>query len=156
MKPRNCDKKADNIYLFFEGEYLDFQYRKIGLIEAKGDRYAGSTELLNFLKYEAWKNCANGIIHISDNYVSREEGMLFSESSREEYTAKTYNGIAVEITMDSAFLAKYGNEVDTAFVGYIREELADQEKEYKSDVTISVVGVLIGIIVAVVAVVAGA
>ncbi len=59
-------KKADKIYLFFQGEPIDFNYRKIGLIESQGHRYANNALKLDIMKYQAWNNYANAIINISD------------------------------------------------------------------------------------------
>ena len=33
----NCDTTPENVTLFFEGEKIDFEYEKIGLIEIQGE-----------------------------------------------------------------------------------------------------------------------
>ena len=48
-----CTERANKIYMFFEGEKIDFTYKKIGLVEAQGNNYALNNKVINHLKYSA-------------------------------------------------------------------------------------------------------
>ncbi|MGD9900194.1 MAG: hypothetical protein AB7T22_13815 [Calditrichaceae bacterium] len=135
-----CDKKADKIYLFFEGEQLDFEYKKIGLVEANGDASASNAKVFNHLRYQAWKNCANGIINISDGYKNRDQGVLLSPETRDTYSSKVFKGIAVKIKTDSAFISMYGADVDTSFVNYVLNDVNKVMKEKDDQVNHSIIG----------------
>ncbi len=138
-----CDKKADKIYLFFEGEQLDFEYKKIGLVEANGHASASNAKVFNHLRYQAWKNCANGIINISDGYRNREEGIFFSPETKETYSSKVFKGIAVKIKTDSAFISMYGADTDTSFVNYVIKDHDKVMEEKNRQVNQSIIGGLV-------------
>jgi hypothetical protein len=84
-----------DVALLFEGEKIDFEYEKKGMIEVRGDRYANDAELLEKIKKLAKSKCCNTIINLKKSYISRESGILFSSEPEEHYTAIAYNGIAV-------------------------------------------------------------
>jgi hypothetical protein len=93
--PTTCATLPENVDLFFEGEKIDFEYEKQGLIEVQGDRYANDAELLEKLKKLAKSKCCNAIINLKKNYIDRESGFVFSNEPTEKYSAISYFGIAV-------------------------------------------------------------
>lgn len=104
---QNCSKKADNIYSVYRSEKIDLKLDTIGTIEViAGENYTNK-EILDMLKYEAWKNCANGIVSVPD----------ILKSNVTVKTKKSISCYAVKISQDSAFISKYGNQKDTSFVG---------------------------------------
>ncbi len=93
--PTTCATLPKNVDLFFEGEKIDFEYEKQGLIEVQGDRYANDAELLEKLKKMAKSKCCNAIINLKKNYIDRESGFVFSNEPTEKYSAISYFGIAI-------------------------------------------------------------
>jgi hypothetical protein len=148
----NSIEKDSSIYLFYNGEQLDFQYRKIGEVESEGSEYASNTEVLNYLKYKAWENGANGLINIKSDYKNREQGVLFNSESEDIYNSKYYSAIAVKIAVDSAFLAKYGNGTDTTFVTEVKNYRSKQGQRTSNQIVTSFLGGILGVILVIIAV----
>lgn len=147
-----CGDKPDRVYLFFEGEKVDFEYQKIGLIEVEGNDNAYDDKLINHLKYQAWQNCADAIIGIETDYKSRESGQLFDRSNARQYSSKVMSGIAVKVKKDSAFNSKYRVPADTSFVDFVKKEQEDNNERFDNQMGLSfILGILIvfAIIVAV-------
>ena len=144
IERNNLVTKSDNIYLFFNGESIDFKYKKIGLIECQGDQYSKNGVVLDHFKYQAWKNNANAIINITDGRTIRETGTLM-DSTPDRYLSKVYKGIAVAIDIDSAFIAKYGNEADTTFITHVRELNRAHNEKQEGRFFTSIFATLLGI-----------
>ncbi|WP_299674192.1 hypothetical protein [uncultured Tenacibaculum sp.] len=115
IKNENCNEKPKLMYLFFEGEELPFNYEKLGVLEVEGERYASNSEVLEELKREAWGKCANGLIKINSGYKEREQGVVFVSETEETYRAKFYTAIAVKISLNEDFIAKYGEGLPVTF-----------------------------------------
>ena len=62
----SCPQGSDRMYLFFEGEPIDYTYKKLGIVEAEAGNSVSTWQMLNCLKYEAWNNCANAVIAITE------------------------------------------------------------------------------------------
>lgn len=139
IRQNNNSEKAKYIYLFYEGEKLNFDYIKIGEIETDGEKYANNSEILDHIKYEAWKHNANGLINIKSGYRSRTQGRILSDDE-EVYQSKYYKAIAVNIKTDSTFLAKYGSPVDTTFVSKFEKYKKQKSKESQDEFTFSIIG----------------
>lgn len=92
----SCKQVPDKVTLLFEGEKIDFEYEKQGMIEVQGDRFATDAELLERLKKLAKSKCCDVIINLKKNYVNRESGLLFTSEPTDQYSAITYFGLAVK------------------------------------------------------------
>lgn len=94
-----CLKSDIDVKLFFEGEPINFEYERVGLIEANGASSANDKEVIDELKKEAKRKCCDAVIGIRNSQVQREEGLLFITEEKDEYKYKsiTYSGIAVKI-----------------------------------------------------------
>jgi len=148
----NCIKRSDKIHVFFEGEPIDFEYQKIGIVESVGGEYSTDEEILNQLKYSALNNCADGIISVSTGYKNRVIGTTFVEGSEQNYNSKYYHGIAIKINMDSTFIEKYGNgEFKENFVPQVEQKLNSEQDWTVFQVTASTIGLIVIIIAAFVA-----
>lgn len=90
-----CDTISQNIELFFEGEKINFEYEKIGLIEIKGEYSSTNDELIEEVKKMAKSKCCDAVINLKKNYVERDKILLFTDVPNEKYTSTIYNGIAV-------------------------------------------------------------
>lgn len=142
-----CNEKADRMYLFFEGEPIDYTYERIGLVEANGDQYTKDEVVLDYLKYEAWNACANAIININRDFKTREEGyVLDNKDDIDLYDATVFSGLAVRIHTDSAFVAKYGTGLDTSFKQAVVEDTNQRIKEANRLGTIYTVSIVLGLI----------
>lgn len=129
----DCQVKADAVPLFFQGENLDFNYQKIALIEVEGEKEHLDIELLNWLKYHAWSNCANGIINVEKVHlkVAGSASTGFDEEESLYGDKKIYQGIAVNIQKDSTFVKKYGDSTDLSFVEVIALEQNNETNNRK-------------------------
>lgn len=145
-----CDSLPANVHLFFEGETINFDYEQVGFIEATGKKYASDQEVLNHLRYEAWQNCADGIVGIKKVYRGREQGTLFNDASEETYEAPVFTGLAVRIKRDSMFVAKYGHRTDTTFITQVRKERTKESNKTSNQFTFSILGTLAVVIFALV------
>lgn len=144
----DCDDKAERMYLFFEGEPIDYEYERIGLVEAKGNRYSSDELLMGYLKNEAWNACANAIINIKKDYQVREEGsILDDDDERDYYDATIISGLAVRIDTNFAFLEKYGGGLDTSFRQEVSNDMKQQANESDTQIVLSIVLGLVGLIV---------
>lgn len=94
-----CLKSATEVKLFFEGEPINFEYERIGLIEVNGSSSANDKEVIDELKKEAKKKCCDAVIGIRNSQVEVGQGLLFITEEKDEYKYKsiTYSGIAVKI-----------------------------------------------------------
>jgi hypothetical protein len=92
----NCEVVPGNVELLFEGEKIDFEYEKVGLVEVQGEITSNDAELLEKIKMLAKSKCCDVIINLKKSYTSRESGVIFSDEPDRKYSAITYYGIAVK------------------------------------------------------------
>jgi hypothetical protein len=105
--------------LFFDGEPITFEYTKIGLIEVKGDPNTSTTDLLNHLKYEAFKNGGDAVIVVKDGYATRQSGVIFSKTPPTNYTSHIFSGIAIKIKKSLDLIDQSSNN-DTTFISKVK------------------------------------
>lgn len=96
QKDIKCNYIPEKVDLYFEGEKIDFEYEKLGVIEVTGQQYANDAEMLEKLKKLAKEKCCDAIINLKRGYVDRERGMAFSSEPTEKYSAITYFGLGVK------------------------------------------------------------
>ncbi len=119
----DCKGKAHNIFLFFEGETTDFDYRKVGLVQVS---YALDEEMVyQLMKQEAWEQCGNVLLQVKK--VSQPEVYTDSNGDVSTRNHTYYTGIVAQIDESSAFWQKHRNEVDTSFLAYNRK--SDEQLE---------------------------
>lgn len=94
-KTINCEKKPENIELVFEGEKVNFEYDKVGLIEVQGESFSNDKEILEKIKLLAKNNCCDAIINLKRDRTNRQSGLLFTTEYDRNYSAITFHGIAV-------------------------------------------------------------
>ena len=121
-----CLEKPNHVHLFFGGETIDFDYEKVGFVEAGGEGQDSNATTLNYLKYQAWQHCADAVIQVEKNYKYREESS--SDRSGGVYSDAVFTGVAVKVQRDSAFIAKYERRTDTTFAAFVRKEQLRNEK----------------------------
>jgi hypothetical protein len=143
-----CKLPAKHVLLFFDGEPIDFKYDKIGLVEAEGAENVSNEKVLDYLKYEAWKNCADAIIKVKPGYKDREQGTLFDKDSERVYASKVFSGLAVRIQRDST----YKEHIDTAFVSRVRKDDEQANKKTSNQTGFSFLSAIICIVVVIVVV----
>jgi len=90
-----CTTPPEQVGLFFEGEKIDFDYVKIGLIQVEGTMDTPQKELITKLKKGAQSKCADAIIGIKKVYQTREKGLLFTDVKPEVYSSEVFYGVAV-------------------------------------------------------------
>lgn len=91
----NCETTPENVTLFFEGEKVDFEYEKIGLIEIQGEYSSTEAELIEEVKKMAKSKCCDIVINLKKSYIDRDKKLLFTDVPDKKYTSIVYNGIAV-------------------------------------------------------------
>jgi hypothetical protein len=109
---RNCNKKANAIFLFFEGEQTNFSYSKIALLHVN-ETFDEQT-VYNLMKEKAFDLCGNAIINIKTVYTP--EIYTDRENKLQSRNIKSYTGIVVSIDENSDFLRKNNAIVDTGFL----------------------------------------
>jgi len=97
IKPAITKEQIDSVLIFVEGEKLDFEFEKVGIIEVIGAEHSYDEDLILEIKKVAVSRDCNAIINFSKNYTNRESGILFSKEPLKTYSSKTYGGIAVKI-----------------------------------------------------------
>lgn len=97
LKPEILKQQIDSVLIFVEGEKLNFEFEKVGLIEIQGAQNSYDEDLILDLKKETIRRDCDAIINFQKNYTDREAGILFSKEPLRKYTSKTYGGIAVKI-----------------------------------------------------------
>lgn len=141
-----CEQKSSNLYLFVEGENIDFEYEKIGLIEVQSGQFATSEEAFDELKYQVWNNCANGIINIEQSSTLRETGTTFVDNE-EMYSSYVVTGVAVRITEDDDFIiVNEKNRVSLDFVEKVEGRKNKEMKKANAEGTMSVIAIIAGAI----------
>ena len=107
-----CTQPSQELYIFTEGESIEFDYVNIGMIEVQGGEFASLEEVFEALKNEAKRNCANAIIHIKQSTTVRETGVVFDDPSEEDlYTSSVLTGIAIKVEIDEHFREKYASRL---------------------------------------------
>ena len=86
----------ENVELVFEGEKINFEYEKIGLLEVQGNQSSNHAELIESVKKYAQKKCCDAVINLKIGYVNREKGFLFTDDKLTNYSAKVFIGILVK------------------------------------------------------------
>ncbi|UPT69598.1 MAG: hypothetical protein M0D53_10495 [Flavobacterium sp. JAD_PAG50586_2] len=94
-KTINCETPPQNIELVFDGEKVNFEYDKVGLIEVQGESFSNDKEVLEKIKALAKTNCCDAIINLKRDRTNRESGLLFTTEYDHSYSAITFHGIAV-------------------------------------------------------------
>jgi hypothetical protein len=89
--------ETDAVLVYIEGEKLDFEFEKIGLIEVQGGQNSYEEDLMVDIKKLTLERHCDAIINFKKNYTDRESGILFSNEPLKKYTSKTFSGIAVKI-----------------------------------------------------------
>ena len=119
-----CSQKPQKVDLYFAGENVQFEYEKVGLVEALGGESASPQEVLDYLKYEAWRNCADAIIGIETNSATRERDTPFLTETQ-QYRSRVYSGLAVKYKS----MPLRPIQTDTSFLKTIRNNDAAQKKD---------------------------
>ena len=95
LKTIKCETQPENVELVFEGEKVNFEYDKVGLIEVQGESFSNDKEVLEKIKALAKTNCCDDIINIKRDRTNRESGLLLTTEYDHSYSAITFHGIAV-------------------------------------------------------------
>ncbi|MFT3687380.1 MAG: hypothetical protein QM783_21070 [Phycisphaerales bacterium] len=64
VKTINCETQPQNVELVFEGEKVNFEYEKVGLIEVQGDWASNDKEVMEKITALAKTNCCDAIINL--------------------------------------------------------------------------------------------
>ncbi|BCY28271.1 hypothetical protein [Flavobacterium okayamense] len=100
LRTLNCDTISTKIDLYFDGEKIDFEYEKIGLIEIQGNYSSKDAELIEEVKKIASSKCCDAVINLKKSYIDRDEKLLFTDVPDKKYTSIVFNGIAVRKLKD--------------------------------------------------------
>jgi len=136
-----CNEKATKIHAFFQGETINFEYEKVGLLELR-ENFINHSEAYDILKYVAWNNCANGIINLREEYVS-----VYNSSTETYENIKYYKGIAVKIDVNSDYFKKHAQENDLSFVGAVEKTNERVTESGRTQIGLGLFAVVIGGIV---------
>lgn len=139
------------VLLVFDGEALDCGVRRLGHIEVQGGQGAATSDLLEHLKFEAFKHGANVVVGVHDNYVQRKTGKLFSKTEPEVYSSHIFTGIAGRIP-DSVFQTRVA-KTDTSYIRRIIRADAAESRRSVNEIWLSFFAVIftIGLLIYLVA-----
>jgi hypothetical protein len=135
-----CQDKPTYIHLFFEGEKIDFDYEKVGLIESTSSGTSFTEAILDDMKYQAWQNCADGIIQIKKTQKYWESSAVTDSNHvrNDVYNTTSFTGIAVRILPDATISKKYENKIDTSFISRVHAN-QEQKKQVQKKAVSSVI-----------------
>jgi len=112
----SCKVRQKNVFLFFEGDSVNFIYKSLGFVELTCKEVKDEKEAKDRLKLLAYQNCSNAIVGIKTQTLTRNYGNGYRTGSK-TYVAKTYEGVCVRIASDSLYKSnKLGNSQDLTFV----------------------------------------
>lgn len=94
-KPVNCETQPENVELVFEGEKVNFDYEKIGVIEVQGEWTSTDKQMLDKITALAKSKCCDAIINLKRDRSDRQAGVIFDPKYNHNYSAITFHGIAV-------------------------------------------------------------
>jgi hypothetical protein len=92
----NCEVQPENVELVFEGEKVNFEYEKVGMIEVEGEWSSTDQQIMDKIKALAKTKCCDAIINLKRDRTDRQSGLLFKPEYDHNYSAITYHGIAVK------------------------------------------------------------
>ena len=117
-----CQESSNSVDLFFTDDIADFKYTKLAYVKAEANYEDEPAEsILNRLKCEARKNCANGIINIRRELKRERVGNQFQDMTM-------YSGIAITVNNEGYNTSAYLNAPDASF---IPQDVSGKEKENK-------------------------
>jgi uncharacterized protein YbjQ (UPF0145 family) len=108
----HCVNRPQTMYVFFEGEQVDFKYKRVGQVQIVGNHQTSPADVLNLLQQSAANKCANVIIGVRSGSTYRD--ISYTESPI-EHQSLTMSGLAVQVEEDSIFLQKYGHLANSTF-----------------------------------------
>ncbi|MCT4637383.1 MAG: hypothetical protein N4A72_06710 [Bacteroidales bacterium] len=132
--------KTAEIYLIDETTDSIINYTQIATVKAMGGYKSSDENVMNYLKYEAWKLGANGLTAIIKDTETREKGRLLSDKEPDYYQATVYRGLAIKIDKDSAFIKRYGAVGDTTFIKRVKQDVKKEKKRNSNQVSASLIG----------------
>ncbi|MEO9802911.1 MAG: hypothetical protein ABJF04_06670 [Reichenbachiella sp.] len=141
-----CKSRAEKMYLFFEGEKAEFNYEVIGLVKVTGRKNSNGDEVLDHLKYEAWTNCANAIINITSETVTKP--YINTELTlTDSYSVSAFSGLAILVSEDAIFRQEYQNKaVEIDFIQQVESQLKSDKSKHQTGESVGIL-LLIGAIV---------
>lgn len=92
----DCPTPPEEVQLLFEGEQINFEYERIGLIEIQAEYTGKEADQLKTLSNLAKSKCCDAIIGIKKGYVTREMGLVFTAEPYQTFQAVSFSGIAVK------------------------------------------------------------
>ena len=106
----DCLNPSLELYIFTDGEIVDFEYASIGILEIQGGEYSSLEEVFGELKKEAKRNCANAVINVKQSTTLRETEVLFDDPDEGDlYTASVLTGLAVSVEIDDEFRTRHAS-----------------------------------------------
>ncbi|MCL9804996.1 hypothetical protein NAT51_05670 [Flavobacterium amniphilum] len=94
----NCLNSTLEVNLLFEGEPVNFEYERIGLIESEGGIDSNDEDVLKELKARAKEKCCDMVIGVKKGKGQTEAGLLFITDFEKshKYSTIIYSGIGVK------------------------------------------------------------
>ncbi|MBN2011693.1 hypothetical protein JW960_20355 [candidate division KSB1 bacterium] len=126
--------------IYFDGVDVKREYEQIGFVEAIGSEYSSNDEILNYLKYKAYKNGADAVIQVKNNYINREEGLLIDNEDDDVYTAKVFSGVAIKY-LDGTDV-NVGLRQDTSFVNYVELDMKKNADKTEKQIILSLIFII--------------
>ena len=94
----NCLNSTMEVSLLFDGEPINFEYERVGLIESEGGIDSNDEDVLKELKKRSKEKCCDMVIGVKKGKGQTEAGLLFITDFEKSHKYNTiiYSGIAVK------------------------------------------------------------
>lgn len=117
----NIKDRANNIEVYFDGEPINFEYDRVGIVNVRLSSAVDRSHLISHLKYEAWKNGANALIAVKIGDLSNVSGT--------KHITTSYIPVISGIAIRKLLKPEQASIVDTSFITVVK---VDQKLEEKS------------------------
>ncbi len=102
----------EDVDVFYEGDSLSFNYKKIGFVTAHGEQQIPDSLIINRLKYNSYLLCGNGVTEVVKSNI------LINN-----YTYKQFSANSVRIEKDSTYYNQYPPQNDFSFYHFSKNDI---------------------------------
>jgi len=142
--PQDSDvPKSDEFYMFYHGENIDFRYEIISELNVTGGTHSDQSNVMVYLKQNAWSLGANGLINVETSMAERFLGRTDSEENFVDDRVHAVKGLAVRIVLTDDFRQLNSGRNDVSFQKKFTE-IKGMEKERTENAKLSGIAVAFG------------
>ena len=124
----------EDVDVFYEGDSLNFSYRKIGFVTAYGKKGTPDSLIMYRLKYNSYLLCGNGIMDLIKTETIKE-GAFYTQ----------FSANSIRIIKDSSYYAQYPPQNDFSFYNFSKNDISytTESTEFEPILTLLAMGAII-------------